>query len=177
MAVGVSYLAKIQRAVRLVNPSAAIVQELTDTIEECRADLLRLGLPKSTATSETDYHILDAVKRYARWKFAADPYESARCADEYKEKADELRRMRDYAYLIITFVVTDADTSAAIEDAAITFNDRTIETDTDGEAIFRYVVAGQNKTYSIEADGYESASSEDLDVTASATVEVELTAV
>ena len=98
MAVGVTYLAKIQRAVRLTSPSAEITAELTDTVEECRADLLRLGLPSAKATSETDYHILDAIKRYARWKFAADPYESARCAEEYKEKADELRRMEGYGW-------------------------------------------------------------------------------
>lgn len=98
MAVGTDYLNKIKRAVRLKSPAADIVQEITDTIEECRADLIRLGVSFNKAADETDYHILDAVKRYARWKFAADAYESARCAEEYKEKADELRRMQDYGW-------------------------------------------------------------------------------
>lgn len=99
MAVGVNYLAKIKRAVRLMNPSATIVQELQDTIEECRADLIRLGVSQAKVTDEDDYHILDAAKRYARWKFAADSYESARSAEEYKEKADELRRMEGYGWV------------------------------------------------------------------------------
>ena len=42
MAVGTAYLSKIKRAVRLMNPSADIVQELTDTVS--RADLIRLGI-------------------------------------------------------------------------------------------------------------------------------------
>jgi hypothetical protein len=96
MAVGGAYLAKIQRAVRLVSPPAAIVQELIDTIEECRADLVRLGIPSELVASETDYHILDAVKRYARWRFAMEPNESARAHEEYREKADELRRSEEY---------------------------------------------------------------------------------
>lgn len=98
MAVGAGYQSKIQRAVRLMNPTAAILQELSDVIEECRADLIRLGILESKTIDETDYHILDATKRYARWKFAADPYESAQSAEEYKEKADELRRMEGYGW-------------------------------------------------------------------------------
>ena len=174
MAVGVAYLAKIQRAVRLVNPSAAITTELIDTVEECRVDLLRLGLPTALVTSETDYHILDAVKRYTRWKFAYDPYESARCAEEYKEKADELRRMRDYSYLTITFAVQTSDEDP-IEDAEVTFNGGTIETDSAGQAVFYYVSAGQNLEYTVSADGY-IATTVDLDVTATASVTVTMVA-
>jgi hypothetical protein len=98
MAVSAAYLAKIKRAVRLTTTAPEIASELWDTVEECRADLIRLGVSFNKAADETDYHILDAVKRYARWKFAADAYESARCAEEYKEKADELRRMQDYGW-------------------------------------------------------------------------------
>jgi len=98
MAVSAAYLAKIKRAVRLTTTAPEIATELGDTVEECRADLIRLGVSFNKAADETDYHILDAVKRYARWKFAADAYESARCAEEYKEKADELRRMQDYGW-------------------------------------------------------------------------------
>ncbi|MDD4280357.1 MAG: hypothetical protein PHX74_11570 [Candidatus Sumerlaeales bacterium] len=96
MAVGVAYLAKIKRAVRLTSTAAEITQELTDTVEECRADLIRLGISNTVVNDETDIHILDAVKRYARWRFAMEPGESAQCAEEYKEKADELRRSTGY---------------------------------------------------------------------------------
>ena len=98
MSVGVNYLAKIKRAVRLTSTASDIIQELTDTVEECRADLIRLGLPAETVADEADMHILDAVKRYARWRFAMEPNESARCAEEYREKSDELRRSLGYGY-------------------------------------------------------------------------------
>lgn len=170
MAVGAAYLAKIQRAVRLVSPSAAITAELTDTVEECRADLGRLGLPTALTASETDFHILDAVKRYARWKFAADPYESARCADEYKEKADELRRMRDYAWLTITFTV-QTSVGLKIPDALISFGGQSLYTDSLGVAVFYYISPGQNQVYTVSATGYNTVSVY-LDVTASASVTV-----
>lgn len=174
MAVGVAYLAKIQRAVRLVNPPAAITQELTDTIEEARADLERLGLASTMTNDETDYHILDAVKRYARWRFAMEPGEAARCAEEYKEKADELRRMRDYAYLSVAFLIETA-AHIPIADAEVTFNGETVETGATGYATFYYVRAGTNQEYTVNADGYVS-QTVDLDVTASAQVTVTMVA-
>lgn len=96
MAVSAPYLAKIKRAVRLTTTAPEIATELWDTVEECRADLIRLGLSDTVVNDETDIHILDAVKRYARWRFAMEPGESERCAEEYKEKADELRRSTGY---------------------------------------------------------------------------------
>ena len=96
MAVSAAYLAKVKRAVRLTTTAPEIATELWDTVEECRADLIRLGLSDTVVNDETDVHILDAVKRYARWRFAADPNESVRCQEEYREKADELRRSTGY---------------------------------------------------------------------------------
>lgn len=96
MAVGGTYLEKIKRAVRITSTADDIAIELSDTIEEARADLIRLGLSSVIASDETDPNILDAVKRYARWRFAMEPGEAQRCADEYREKADELRRSSGY---------------------------------------------------------------------------------
>ena len=73
MAVSAAYLAKIKRAVRLTTTAPEIATELWDTVEECRADLIRLGLSDTVVNDETDIHILDAVKRYARWRFAMEP--------------------------------------------------------------------------------------------------------
>jgi len=98
MAVTSSYLAKIKRAVRITSAASEITQELTDTVEECRADLTRLGLSDTVVNDETDVHILDAVKRYARWRFAMDASEALRCQAEYHEKADELRKSAGYGY-------------------------------------------------------------------------------
>lgn len=172
MAVGASYLTKIRTAIRRYSAmSAALETELTDTIEECRADLIRLGVTSAMATSETDYNVLSAVKSYVWWKWEQDPNVKARCYEEYATKADELRRMRDYAYYTITFTVVDGET--AIADAYITFNGETKETDTNGQAVFYYVSAGVNQTYAISADGYAYTEA-DLDVTATTSVEVDL---
>lgn len=98
MAVTIPYLAKIKRAVRITSSASEITAELTDTVEECRADLTRLGIPSAVVNNENDVHILDAVKRYARWRFAMDPSEAMRCQEEYQEKADELRKSAGYGY-------------------------------------------------------------------------------
>jgi hypothetical protein len=153
--------------------SADLTAELTDTVEECRADLIRLGLPSALAVSETDYHILDACKRYVRWAFEPDADVQAQLWETYRLKADELRRMKDYAYLTITFTVKTSG-AVAIPDALITFNGESIYTDSLGVAVFYYVSPGQNQTYTVSSDGYTSQSVE-LDVTASATVNVVMT--
>lgn len=98
MAVTSPYLAKIKRAVRIASAASEITAELTDTVEECRADLTRLGIPTAVVNDEDDVHILDAVKRYARWRFAMDASEALRCQAEYHEKADELRKSAGYGY-------------------------------------------------------------------------------
>ena len=174
MAVGVSYLTKMRTAIRRYTAmSADLTAELTDTVEECRADLIRLGLPSALAVSETDYHILDACKRYVRWAFESDADVQAQLWEVYRQKADELRRMRDYAYLTITFTVKTSG-AVAISDALITFNGESLYTDTSGTAVFYYVSSGQNQTYTVIADGYSS-QEVDLDVTASSTVNVVMT--
>ncbi len=95
MAVSAAYLTKMRTAIRRYSAmSADLTAELTDVVEECRADLVRLGLPDAAVTVETDMNILDAVKRYVRWAF--EPAESATkesLFETYRLKADELRRM------------------------------------------------------------------------------------
>lgn len=94
MAVSVSYLTKMRTAIRRYSAmSADLTAELTDTVEECRADLIRLGLPAAAVIIETDIQILDACKRYVRWSFEPDIDTKAKLHEEYRLKADELRRM------------------------------------------------------------------------------------
>jgi len=175
MAVGAAYLTKIRTAIRRSSiMSANLEAELVDTVEECRADLVRLGLPSTITASETDVNILDAVKRYARWRWEADPIIAERCYEEYAMKADELRKSRDYMYYTITFTVTAA--GVPLPDAEITFNGESLETGAAGTAVFYYVSAGVNQEYTVEADGYTT-QTVDLDVTASSSVSVVMVAV
>lgn len=172
MAVSAGYLTKIRRAVRRVT-SVDVDAELTDIIEECRLDLQSLGVISSKTSDETDSLILGAVRSFARWKFGLASEDAAANREDYMMQRDELRRRRDYLGYAITFVVKVGET--AIEDAVVTFNGEQLETDSTGTAIFYYVGAGQNQTYFVDATGYVSQEVE-LDVTASATVNVAMTA-
>lgn len=103
MAVGVNYLAKIKRAVRVVSTASDITQELTDLIEECRADLVQLGVLQAKANDETDVLVLGAVRSFVRWKFAQDEKEALWNMQDYLTQRDEMRRRTAYT------VATDAE--------------------------------------------------------------------
>jgi hypothetical protein len=173
MAVSAGYLAKMQRAVRIKTATADVTAELTDLVEECRADLQSLGVLESKATDETDSLILGAVRCFVRWKMAPDAVEAEANREDYMTSKDELRRKRDYISYAITFSVTASGSPVA--DASITFNGETKETGVNGTAVFYYVSAGVNQEYTVELDGYVTRTV-DLDVTASATVNVALIA-
>lgn len=172
MAVSAGYLTKVRYAVRR-NSSANLDAELTDIIEECRLDLQSVGVVPAKAIDETDSLILGAVRSFTRWKFGLSNDDAAANKQDYLDQKDELRRKRDYLGYAITFVVKTGAT--AIADAAITFNGETKETDSAGTAVFYRVASGTNQEYTVEADGYSS-QTVDLDVTASATVNVAMIA-
>lgn len=165
MAVAAAYLTKIRRAVRR-NTSTDTDAELTDIIEECRLDMQRLGITKTT--DETDFLILGAVRSFARWKFGLNNEDAEANREDYFKQVDELRRLRDYVYYTITFDVTSSE--VAVEDAEITFNSETQSTDTNGQAIFYYVSKGVNQKYTVTHEG--TTVEDDIDVTANATVSV-----
>ena len=96
MAVGVNYLAKIKRAVRVVSTASDIIQELTDLIEECRADLVQLGVLSTKANDEADPLVLGAVRSFVRWKFAQDEKEALWNMADYMTQRDEMRRRENY---------------------------------------------------------------------------------
>jgi len=171
MAVGAAYLTKMQRAARIKTLTADITAELTDSIEEARADLIAIGVIPEKANDETDSLILGAIRCFIRWKFAYDDTERIGAMGEYMSMRDELRRRRDYGYYAVTFTVTDDDDP--VPDAEIVFNGEIIITDDDGEAIFYYVSTGTNQAYKIEADGYAAVEGT-INVTGSAEVGIEL---
>ena len=173
MAVTADYLTKIRRAVR-VNSSVDIDNELIDVIEECRLDLQRIGVITSKTIDETDSLILGAVRSFARWKFSPSDGDAEANRNDYMLQRDELRRSRDYMGYAITFAVKNGS-AVAIPDASITFNGETIETGAAGTAVFYRVKAGVNQEYTVSADGYAS-QTVDLDVTATATVNVTMVA-
>jgi hypothetical protein len=94
MAVSNEYLAKMRRALRRSGESADA--EITDLIEECRRDLILLGVLKEKADDETDSVILGAVRCFVRWKFGVNNPEAERMQEEYMILRDELRRRAEY---------------------------------------------------------------------------------
>lgn len=95
MAVSAAYLTKIRRAVRR-NTGTDVDAELTDIIEECRLDLISIGVISTKANDETDSLILGAVRCFARWKFGLSNEDAAGNREDYMQLRDELRRKRDY---------------------------------------------------------------------------------
>jgi hypothetical protein len=94
MAVSSGYLAKMRRALRRSTTSAD--EEITDLIEECRSDLILLGVLEEKVNDEADSVILGAVRCFVRWKFGVNNTEAVRMQDEYMTLRDELRRRREY---------------------------------------------------------------------------------
>lgn len=98
MAVTSGYLTKIRRAVRR-NTNVDVDAELTDIIEECRLDLISLGVLSIKANDEADSLILGAVRCYARWKFGLSNDDMAANRDDYMLMRDEIRKKVAYCTL------------------------------------------------------------------------------
>lgn len=170
MAVGASYLNKIRYSVRRVM-GTDVNAELTDIIEECRLDLISVGVTSAKANDETDSLICGAVRCFARWKFGLSNEDAEANRDDYYTLRDELRRRRDYMSYAITFTCTAS--AVAVADVEIIFNGETQYTNAAGTAIFYYVSSGVNQEYTVSKTGYVT-QVVDLDVTANATVNVSL---
>ena len=95
MAVSAKYLDKVRRAVRR-SVNAQTDQELTDIIEECRHDLICLGVKSEKTIDEKDPLILGAVRCFARWKFGLDNDDAPLNREDYFAMRDELRKRVEY---------------------------------------------------------------------------------
>jgi hypothetical protein len=173
MAVSDDYLAKMRRAVR-VNQSDDVDAELKDLVDECRIDLISVGVIRAKANDEADSLILGAVRCFVRWKFGISNPDADKNREDYYSLRDELRRKRDYAFHAVTFEVADGDGSD-LADVYITFNGETKQTAADGTAVFFYISEGVNQTYTIELEGYATHEA-DIDIAGTTTVTVTMEA-
>ena len=89
------YLAKLRRAVRR-GKNEEVDAELTDIIEECRLDLVTLGVLEEKANDEADPLILGAVRCFVRWKFGVNNDEAAANREDYMQLRDEIRKRVGY---------------------------------------------------------------------------------
>lgn len=85
------YLAKVRFAVRR-NSSKQINEELNDIVEQCREDLIRMGVAKSVAESEENKLVLGCQRAYARWQFGINGDDVKRNREDYQSMANDLRK-------------------------------------------------------------------------------------
>lgn len=95
MAVTPDYLAKVRRAVRR-GENQEVDAELVDLVEECRCDLISLGVSEEKTTDESDPLILGAVRCFVRWKFGLNNEEAALNREDYMQLRDEIRKKVAY---------------------------------------------------------------------------------
>ena len=82
------YLDKIRFTVRR-NANERVDEELTTMIEQCRADLIRIGVHPSVAEDEENKLVLGCQRAFVRWQYEQGPYE------EYALQADSLRKSKE----------------------------------------------------------------------------------
>ncbi len=95
MAVSEGYLAKLRRAVRR-NSSTDVDAEVTELIEECRGDMIRLGVLPEKANDEDDPLILGTMKCFVRSRFGLSNPDSEKDKENYAQRVDEIRKTTGY---------------------------------------------------------------------------------
>ena len=93
MSVSSEYLNKIKFAVRTVSTNTNVVQEITDIIEECRADMINKGVNKAIVNDETNYSTLGCIRSFARSRFGIDANDIEVNMADYRLQVDELRKV------------------------------------------------------------------------------------
>lgn len=95
MGISADYLDKLRRSVRR-GQNSEVDAELTDLIEECRLDLLCLGVLKERVNDEQDPLILGAIRCFVRWKFGLSNEDAAANREDYLLLRDEIRKKVAY---------------------------------------------------------------------------------
>lgn len=86
------YINKIKFAVRTVSTDYNVQQEITDIIEECRADMVNKGVAAAVARDESNYCVLGCVRSFARSRFGIDAADIQANMADYRLQVDELRK-------------------------------------------------------------------------------------
>lgn len=90
--VSANYLDKVRFAVRRSTGNTLVDAELTDIIQQCRADLIRMGLNSAIAEDESNPLVLGALRCFARWQFGIDGDNAERNREDYYALAEDLRK-------------------------------------------------------------------------------------
>lgn len=90
MSVSGEYLSKIRFAVRR-NENPLMDAELTDVIEQGKADLIRMGVSPDVANDETNSLVLGCIRAFARWQTGGGGSEPEKSREDYRLMANDLR--------------------------------------------------------------------------------------
>lgn len=89
------YLNKGRFALRRTAGDSAVDGEITDLINQCRMDLVRMGVAEDTAIDESNELVFGCVRSFLRWQFGIDGIDADRNHAEYLELADNLRKSQE----------------------------------------------------------------------------------
>lgn len=145
--------------------------EISDLILAAKADLGICGL---LAITETDPLIKRAIILYCKANFGYDNPDAVKLNESYEMLRNHLSLSADYAYFAVTFTIKNSS-AVAIRNAEVVFNDESKTTNAAGIVVF-YVRVGNNYTYSIIAEDYDSDNDDDnlIDVTTTTAVAITL---
>ena len=85
------YLERVRFAIRR-NANSEVDRELKDIIEQCREDLIRIGVNKEVACDESNKSVLGCQRAFARWQFGIGGDDAERNREDYRLMADEIGR-------------------------------------------------------------------------------------
>jgi hypothetical protein len=159
----------IKSILRISASITAYNTEITDIINAAKDDLKLSGV-LSEKIVDSDPLIKRAITTYTKTTFGWNNPDADRFQKSYDLLKQHLTTSIDYARYTVTFLIKDAATLAAIDDASVIFDGETKTTNSSGQVLF-YTRAGNSLKYSVKADGYQEFDT-NKDITASTTIEI-----
>ena len=94
MAVGASYLASVMKSAGLT--ASYYEDEVTDLIEQARADMSRSGIVSYLVVNETDQLVKGAIKTFVKAEKAESSEESERLYESYRLQVESMCKSNYY---------------------------------------------------------------------------------
>lgn len=94
MAVGASYLASVMKSAGLT--ASYYEDEVTDLIEQARADMSRSGIVSYLVFDESDHLVKGAIKTFVKAEKAESSEESERLSESYRLQVESMCKSSYY---------------------------------------------------------------------------------
>ena len=103
MAVSAEYLASVKKAIGII--SASYDSDITDKIEEARAEMIRIGIKETSAVDETDALIRRAIVTFVHGNYPEDEVSAVRYFESAEKQMIMLSVDADYKTVVVEEVV------------------------------------------------------------------------